>query len=179
MRSVSIEFDPPIDMDVKRQLSGALPMTNDVRENMPKQLCVGKPRRGDMPNILGSSMGPWIVSLRVREIIESLEPGVHEYSPIDLVSEDRKRKYGTYFLILPPLQLDAIIDKKTEFSSKSMLKMGGACVLDANVIRGHHLWRAPSPLELTYFCSDELRDQLLAEKLDGWDLRHRCSAEQR
>jgi hypothetical protein len=130
------------------------------------------------PEVPAWQFGPFVVcGVYVRDIIEELEPGVQEFSPIELISDDGKRSLGTYFLILPPPQLDALIKEKTEFDSSRMLKPRGACVLDARAIRGHHFWRAERPLNLTYFCSDELGDRLKAEKLDGWDLRHRCTAQ--
>jgi hypothetical protein len=177
-RSVSKDFDPEITMDFVRQL-GALPITAEARAAIPKKLRVGKPRSGGMPHILGWFGGPWIVSPRVHDIIEKLEPGVQEFSPIELISSDGKRSFGTYFLILPPPQLDALIKEKTEFDSSSKLKPRGVCVLDSRAIRGHHFWRAERPLNLTYFCSDELGDRLKVEKLDGWDLRHRCAVQQK
>jgi hypothetical protein len=179
-RAVSKDFDPAITMDFKRQLIGVFPLTPEGRLSIPKRLRIGRPRKGGTPHILGWSMGPWIVSSRVREIIDELEPGVQEFIPIELISKDGKRALATYFLILPPPQLDALI------CPQSVLQNVGAttiqaldpqkvCVLDADVIRGHHLWRGQEPLILTYFCSDELRDRLKAEKLDGWDFQHRVS----
>ena len=176
-RSVSMDFDPEIPMDFKRQLCGVFPMTAESHAAMPTRLRVGRPRKGGTPHILGWSMGPWIVSPRVHDIIEELEPGAQDFRAIELISKDGKRSLGTYSLILPPPQLDAIIKDKTQYDSSSMLKWSGVCVLDGDVIRGHQFWRAERPLNLTYFCSDELHDRLKLEKLDGWDLRHRCAVE--
>ena len=103
-RSVAKDFDPDITIDYKRQLVGTFPMTADGQAAIPKRLRVGSPRRGGVPHILGWSMGPWIVSPRVHDIIEELEPGVQHFRPIEL-----RRDRGTYFLILPPPTLDAII----------------------------------------------------------------------
>jgi hypothetical protein len=177
-RSVSKDFDPDITMDYKRQLIGTFPMTAAGRAVIPKRLRVGSPRRGGVPHILGWSMGPWIVSPRVHDVIEELEPGIQRFSPIELLTKDGRKTRATYFLILPPPILDAVIRDLTEFDSSHLLRPFGRCVLDANVIGGHHFWRAPAPL-LHYFCSDDLGERLKAERLDGWDLRHRCDVKAR
>jgi hypothetical protein len=175
-RSVSMDFDPEIPMDYKRQLVGTRPMTADGKAAIPTRLRVGSPRRGGVPHILGWSMGPWIVSPRVHDIIEELEPGIQHFSPIELLTKDGRNSRATYFLILPPPTIDAIIRDRTEFWG-SLLKFPGRCVLDGAAIRGRHFWRAPSPLKLSYFCSDDLGERLKAERLDGWDLRHRCDVQ--
>jgi hypothetical protein len=118
------------------------------------------------------------VSSRVHDLIEELEPGIQGFSPIGLLSKDGKKSRGTYFLILPPPKLNAIVNEQTEFDSSSILRPRGRCVLDADAIRGHHFWRGEVPLQTTYFCSDDLANRLKAEKLDGWDLRHYCAVQQ-
>lgn len=174
-RATSFDFDPKIAMDIKRQLSGALPLTPEGMAAIPNRLRVGKPRRGPIPHILGSSMGPWIVSEEVRDLLEGLEPGIQDFRPVELISGKDQSYLKTYYLILLPPIIDAIVKEKTEFVSPSLLRPRGVCVLDEEAIRGRHLWRAERPLQLTYFCSDELGDRLKAHKLHGWDLRHRCT----
>jgi len=136
-RSVSRDFDPQIAMDYFRLLAGTRPMTTAERAAVPKRLRVGKPQRGGIPHILGWSVGPWIISPPVHDIIEELEPGVQDFGPIELVAEKDNRSLGTYFLTLPPPKLNAIIAEETEFASRSMLLPRGACALDASIILGH------------------------------------------
>jgi hypothetical protein len=179
-RSVHKEFDPEITPDHWRQLAGAprFPLTPEGRAGIPKRLRILRgPSHGPMPHILGWSTGPWIVSPRVRDLIEELEPGVQQFSPLELARKSGK-EVGTYFLLLPPVRLDAVVPEKSDLSDGRPIFMG-RLVLDADMIRGHHLWRGEGPLVFKYFCSDELRDRLKNEKLDGWDLRRRCTAEPR
>jgi hypothetical protein len=110
----------------------------------------------------------------VRDVLEELEPGVQEFSTIELIRERDGVAMGTYFLILPPPKLDAIVKEETEFNGRDALKSHGRCMLSGSIIKGHHLWRG-DPQIMVYFCSDELHDRLRSAKLDGWDLRHRCS----
>jgi hypothetical protein len=178
-RAIFHEFDPAITSDQFRQLAGAFPLTSDGRAAIPRKLSVGKPRRGGMPHIIGWLSGPWIVSPRVRDLIEELEPGVQEFSSIALIGIDGKSDFGTYFLILPPPKLDAVLTDRSELNSTGRFEFRARCVLDAAIIQGHHFWRGEGALRMTYFCSDDLRNRIVIEKLDGWDLRHRCIVESR
>src|SRR5262245_17157109 len=103
-RSVHKDFDPDITIEFRRQLVGARPLSKEGRADIPRLLRVSRPRRGAMPHILGWFFGPWIVSSRVQDIIEELEPKVQEFIPIVLVSKDGKRELATYFLVLLPPQ---------------------------------------------------------------------------
>lgn len=129
---------------------------------------------GGIPHIIGWSVGPWIISKRVREVIEELEPNIHEFIPVDLISEPRNVFIDLYFLVLPPPVLDAVVADKTEFDGP-MLRLGGRCVLKRVGIQGRHLWRGPKSLMSTFFCSDELMRRLKLEGLDGWAIRNRCA----
>jgi len=170
---VSRNFDPEIDTDLRLALTfgrvrgpnreSIEPLRSEDLAAMPRTLLVGKRRRGGIPHIHGWYTGPWIVSERVRELIEGLEPGVHEFVPLEVKSVDRKTRHGTYYVILLTQALDAIVAKNDD----------GIYLLKASAIRGRHLWRNVPPNELNYFCSDELHDRLQAEGLDGWDFE-RC-----
>ena len=176
-RSVSKKFAPEIDQDFKRALSGVRPLTEDERLNLPKKLEVGKPRKGGLPHILGWSVGPYIVSGRVRDIIELLEPETHEFSAMRAVSSSDRAELGTYHFLFPPPCLDAVLDSETEWwgGRVGYISSFSKVTLRVAVIAGHHLWRGVPPrMDTKYFCSDELRDRLLAEGLDGWDMSQRC-----
>jgi hypothetical protein len=176
-KAVYKDFDPRITSDYLRKLVGVFPMTPEDRAAVPRRLRAKPNRR--MPHVTGWMCGPWIVSRQVRDLMEELEPGVQEFSPLEVLSQNVNRSMGTYFLILPPPKVDAIIMEKTELETSHSLKPRGQCVLDNDAIRGRHFWRGADPFYLTYFCSDELHDRMVAGKLDGWDFRHRCQAEHR
>jgi len=62
---------------------------------------------------------PWIVSPRVRHIIENLGPGIQRFGPIELFTKGGRKTRATYVLILPPPTADAIIRELTEFDSSA------------------------------------------------------------
>jgi len=191
-RSVSKEFEPEIDRRSKGRMIFGDPFTDEEVAALPKTLLVGRPRVGGIPHILGWSIGPFVVSPRVHRIIEELEPGRQCFLPLAVKSkDDRKIKgktdHGTYYLIMHAPLLDAVVIEKTDFingfgragfeaSSRPLLSLakGTSCVLDLSVAAGHHFWQGTEPLRQFYFCSDELRDRLKAEKLDGWKFSPRC-----
>jgi hypothetical protein len=177
-RAVYKEFDPDITSDYFRKLAGVLPLTAEDRATVPTMLRAKPNRR--MPHVTGWLTGPWIVSRQLRDLMEELEPGVQEFSPLEVLSQHINRSMGTYFLMLPPPRVDAVIAERSELERPGKLRMYGTCVLDADAIRGRHFWRGANPFGHYYFCSDELHDGIVAAKLDGWDFRHHpCRAERR
>lgn len=174
-RSMDKVFDPDIPMDFKRILTGVYPMTPEARAAIPKTLLVGKPRKGGVSAVLGWSMGPFIVSQRVHDILEELEPGVQDFVPVEVkslggVPIGGKTEHGTYYLLLPLPQVDAIVAEETDFSGK-LIDIFGKCTVDLAAVGSHHLWRAPDPYGFIFFCSDQLHDRLEAEGLDGWSFQ--------
>src|SRR5258706_9167864 len=174
--AVNKQFEPEIDMDRHRELIGTRPMTHDFRNNLPKKMRVTVPTGGAMPHILGWTSGPFVIAARVRDIIEHLEPGTHEFHPVELTGADGG-KLDTYYLVLPPPQLDAVVNDETDWggSKPDYLAMVGKISLRRSVVAGHHFWRGVGPLQTHYFCSNELRDRIAEENLIGWDLRRKCT----
>src|SRR5262245_22594123 len=82
----SIDFDPGITSDYLRKLVGVFPMTPEDRAAIPKMLRARVVRR--MPHVMGMSAGPWIVSPQLRDLMEELEPGVQEFSPLEVLSRN-------------------------------------------------------------------------------------------
>lgn len=190
-RSVKKEFEPEIDQRVMALITLGRNVTEEEVNSLPGTLLVSRPQAGAVPDIIGWNIGPFIVSQQVKDKIDELEPKVHEYAPIELRNKDGQRIRGqnereTYYMILRPPQLDAIIVEKTDFNGgrgragfngrelpSVNTAPGLVCTLDRTAIAGHHFWRAPAPMAPTYFCSDELHDFIKARKLHGWSF-HRC-----
>ena len=181
--AVSQAFEPKLKLDDRLDLLRLLTRPTKLQaeeiESIPRTLIVGEPDDGPFPDILGWNLGPWIVSPRLHEIIETLEPSVHDFVPIHVVSENGSSDHGNYYIILLDHTLDAVNYEMTHFlfgtgfdaarSSNYMILPGpNNCVLNADAIRGDHLWRAPSPMHYCYFCSDELYDRIKGEGMRGW-----------
>lgn len=197
-QSVSKEYVPDIsdirgdieDIRLSAYIKGTRKLTLEELARVPKRLLVGKNSRGDVPAILGWSTGPFIVNERVREIIEELEPGVQQFLPITVRAKDGKAIKGKpelpYYIILQPPVLDCIDFERTTwgdhgtgfeaFQKYKRLSEGDKAriTLRRSCIARHHFWRAADPLHYNFFCSDELRSRLRAEKLRGWSIDKEC-----
>ncbi|MCF7767536.1 imm11 family protein [Achromobacter pulmonis] len=196
---VSTQFVPQID----RQLLAKLCLFDDLSDEdlarIPRQIRLTLRGAGRVPAILGWDGGPFAVSARVRELMESLEPDTHRFQPIDVetMTTGRKRRpFRTYHLLVCPPRVDAVIIEKTEFARGmgqagyeasngfSYLK-GTPLVLDQAAIENRCFWRLPRQFGVRpthphsgisgYFCSDELWRALRAERLHGWETRRRCA----
>lgn len=179
--AIAKEFVPELSLDDKRPITLGHQLTENQKAAIPRSLKVEKPRRKFFPDILGWNVGPWIVSQRVRDKIEELEPHIHDFIPLHVKQEDDKKDYGTYYLVILTQHVDAVIFEETKFlggigldaakASRFMLDQYGPCTLRAEAVAGRHLWRGAGDMHLRYFCSDELGNFILQEKLRGWKLR--------
>ena len=196
------KFDPEIDDSVESELVFSGRLEGAVLEKIPCVLRVSQRRSiGGIPSIIGWSIGPFFICQKLKDIIEALEPDCHHFIPIELKSLDQgdeEVSYGAYYLVSCPV-LNAISIDKTKFikgmgEAGRQASVGGLssvddapCVLHANVVAGRHLWRQSPDIASTpanpkrrksiYFCSDQLREKILAEGMDGWDIEKYCSVE--
>lgn len=200
--SVSKEFEPEIDGRLKASLSRRA-LSSEERAAIPRTLIIGTRGKGAVPAIIGWSVGPFLVCQRLRDLLEELEPGRHDFVPIKINSKtpiSGKTDHGIYFLILFPPRLDAVVIDETAFTKgfgrEGFEKSAGhifdddekPCVLEGSVIEGHHLWQLPENFGHdpdypgsgynAYFCSDELWRRIEAGSLDGWDTKKRCIVKQ-
>lgn len=197
--AVRKQFDPEIARELHAKITLLTSISTEDRAAIPRVLRVSERRRGGIPDVIGWNIGPFIICERLRDILEELEPGRHDFLPIEIRSEDRgvdEKIFGTYYLILCPIRLDAVIIDETSFDKGvgregyvlsgggiSTLKEG-VCALNKMVIEGHHFWQLPSDFgstsnypnhsETGYFCSDELWSRFKSEKMDGWTIEKKC-----
>lgn len=149
-------------------------LSDELRRAVPKTLVLGHDMKKEPSGILGMSTPPVFFSRELKEKLEEIEPGVHEFFPVNVVREHDGFDYGEYFLVHVTKKLDALVYEKTRFhamgeqygleaareSAHSLSRfIGGVgkkgakedpCTLRATVIKGHHLWRGKVPDE-TFF----------------------------
>lgn len=118
--SVQKDFEPEMDRFLHARLVVREVISQEDIDAIPRTLRISKPMGGGnfVPDIMGWSSGPFIISPSVHGVLEKLEPGRQKYVPIDVVSSvplGGKMEHGTYYLILPPPWLDAVVIGKTEF----------------------------------------------------------------
>jgi len=155
----------------------------------PRHLLIGRPKSIKvLPDVIGWSTGPWILSPRLRAVIDRLEPGVQRYLPIKITTDKPflgTTDHGDYFLLLAPPRIDCVVKEKTEFcdglgtfeSSRSEItgqvlfasSQAARVVLRRDAIAGRHVWQLPADWEPTVIVSDEVWTAYKAEKMKGWE----------
>lgn len=117
-----------------------------------------------------------LVSDRFLHLVESLEPGVHQFFEIPVVVDTAGRRVAKRFYLMNVLtRLDAVIEDQSDVhwipvSEKSdqrvlTIKMGlgrkPRLVLRKSAIEGHHVWLGiEGKLSVDRFFSNELRGEI-------------------
>ncbi|WP_421527221.1 imm11 family protein [Pseudomonas brenneri] len=196
---VGLVFEPKIDGRLSALIGSGEPLTPELRAAIPRVLRVSELEGGGVPGIIGWNIGPFVICQRLRDILEELEPGRHEFFPVEIRSFDRgadERKFGIYYLLIGLIGLDAVVVEQTTFtkgfgregyerSARFDHEKSAVCTLDARIIEGHHFWKLPREFGRTpdhpgrsvsgYFCSDELWSRIKQEHIEGWRVIKKCA----
>ncbi|MDX2287960.1 MAG: hypothetical protein NW217_03975 [Hyphomicrobiaceae bacterium] len=100
------EWDPPMDGTFRARLGGGL-LTDAELAAVPKNqgLKIQWLVKGRVPEVLGMSTGPFTLAPALKDFLESKEPGVHRFLPIEIrtfAPVDGKLSHGLHWLLLPP-----------------------------------------------------------------------------
>jgi hypothetical protein len=117
-----------------------------------------------------------MVNLAVKQLIESLEPNLHDFVPVELryvESRAYSREDFSCFVAFPYFHarvdriLRAVDQSKSDIKifrpGEWMKKTDRPLIQNRSAISGLHLWRENTHL----FCSNELRELLASLRLDG------------
>lgn len=126
-----------------------------------------------------------------RALIEALEPGLHQFFPVEIVRKHGKRPiYRTdgrvldepYYLFNVQAMLDAVCIERSEVkvvprtdgrpSTVYPLPANYNIVLFRSAVDGHHVWRGHYQLFDYLFFSDTLVCQFKSKKLRQLDFHH-------
>ena len=197
--SMSMEWAPPMGHRLFARITlGAT--TDDDWHAIPSEQAMVIPRlaKGRVPEVLGWSIGPFVVAPKIREFLETHEPGVHHFLPIQIRTEravDGRQEHGTHWLLrAPPLidclnlqetvMIDDIQGRPWSRAKDERDYWGGGipsgnedpCVLHKEPIRGRHLWRVKGGAHRSeYACSPEFWSFFRAEKMIGWRCDKTCT----
>ena len=126
-----------------------------------------------IPDIL-TIFGLWVVSEDFRRVVESIEPGIHQYLPFKLFRKNGEAAEKQYYFLNICRQVDAIdMELSDTYWTESplskepieLLRVGGKVVLRKDHIAGLHLWRGAGGYQTRVFFSDALMDAVLEAKL--------------
>ncbi len=178
-------FDPPMKIELARPYLLGQELTEEYKASLSKVLRVKRPRKktGPPDMIQDGLSAIWIVCKKLKDKLEELEPGRHEYLPIHVKRDNDSADYGIYHMVLLRQFLDAIDIDQTEFEKGFGLEAAERDrftpamsqerkrTLKSDVISGHHLWRGSiKNSRHEVFCSDEIAEFVNREGLRGWDL---------
>lgn len=126
-----------------------------------------------------------------RALVEELEPGVHQFFPVEVVRPRSKRPIhrldgrvldGPYYLFNVQAALDAVWVERSEVDvlydrvdgRPRVIRRPGNwnIVLRRDVIQGHHVWRGARQLKNDMFFSDALVRAIEARRLRKLVMHH-------
>lgn len=97
-------------------------LTDEMRSNMPHTVFLDRVPREGVPDIGNLVFCP-MFSERVKNKLEELEPGVHEFFPVNAKHIKSGKEYGIYYLAFINQRPDIIDHDRTIYSSEK--KTGG------------------------------------------------------
>ncbi|MBG6204144.1 hypothetical protein IWQ48_005307 [Labrenzia sp. EL_13] len=119
--------------------------------------------------VMAAGGGEWIVSKRFKDIVEALEPGIHNLLPVNLVSANYKPISEPYFIFQIGQILDSIIFERTVFNSGvssdgehyvNFPLTNHLMTFEKEKIVGKHVWKEKYASERDFFFSNELVNTL-------------------
>jgi hypothetical protein len=136
--------------------------------------------------------GRFSVCEEARDLIEALEPGVHEFFPLYVIPKNPEkillRMDGTpliqpYFLINIQTRLDAVCIEKSDVvvvkgarcdfvNPRQYMHLVEGITLLKSVIAGHHLWQGGFHFTGYMFCSDMLAERIQKLRWKNIRLEH-------
>ncbi|WP_367714277.1 DUF1629 domain-containing protein (plasmid) [Nitratireductor sp. GISD-1A_MAKvit] len=126
-------------------------------------------RLEEMADVMRASSW-FVVSERFRSVVERLEPGKHQFQPVELVDAEGNH-LAHYFWLVPCARVDGMDREHTthEFYKERSWRQipGKKYVVSLKQTAGHHLWIDPRTNFGTVFISQELHDALEAANLGG------------
>lgn len=194
--SAQKRFEPAEEFNrlVLTKISMGTQLTAEEIAAIPSKLVIDPKRSWKrLPDVLGFSGGPYVLSPRLRNEIDKLEPNVQRYRPIRLWTSAPFRgatEHGDYYVLLPPPTVDCIDIQNTAFARGCAPKVdangivkGGVlsqntedpCAIRAQDVSGHHLWRLPQGWDHHLFCSDELWRIIKDQGMKGWMIIRKCT----
>ncbi len=148
-------------------------------ENVPGEARVVSKHR-TLPDFI--TLSPAMrVCAAFREIVEDLEPGVHQFSPVTLYARSGEKVDRHYYLFKVLQTRDAVIDEKSDVewvpldsipgpTYLAFTRMSPHLTLDAQRIAGRHVWRGDKHLRLRVFFSDAVGGAIERLKLKKLNL---------
>lgn len=139
-------------------------------EHVPTKFLWGGPKNRKLPDVL-YGRGVVIVSVRVKDIMERFEPGVHQYFAVDIIYKSNKELAEKMFFLNICSRLDSV---DRELSTCKMSEGDimwqpetGYWVFDLAKIGAHHFWH-DQHLFKGWMVSDVLKQAFEGASIKGF-----------
>lgn len=174
-------IDPPVGF--QRGWDEATPHPTDTIPTIAKKTG----RRKSPPPCFFRLRGLPVVCAAFRDMVESLEPGVHEFHSISLLDKGGNKLPEQFYIINILARLDVLIidqsDVEWGLPQKYELKDGSSLAIQTlhlarypktlvatrQEVGGHHLWRGDRYFKHYWFMSDNLMKLASGARLKGLD----------
>ncbi len=177
------------DMDNLRPIIKGQSTTEDLKNFYKKAFVSDRDHIEDFPDVFANGGFPGLVSKIIKDKLEELEPGVHVFLPVEVMS--RKKEVVTYYFIYTENKISSVVYDQTEFRmgiGYAAAEESGFtpdltfhddkfCTLKKDVCEKNHLWRSPdNENKFNFFCSDAFGEFFIENDMTGWSLKY-CSVE--
>lgn len=187
--------------------------SDEEKSMLPDMIRVEAYGRGEpirLPLVLKRSLiaGCLFFSEDIKALLDELEPGVHEFRPVEVrvfpqPAPELDVVLATYYLWVSPPELQAVIPESSAYQAGIGLQAredcsgllssnpDSPCVLRASAIRGRHCWREIYRMPITgadgekkvsrtfsFFCSAEFYSRVKFSRLEGFDFIKKCEVRQ-
>ena len=112
-----------------------------------------------------------VCSTKFRDIVEALEPGVHQFVPVEVVRKNGDHLADMFFFVccnrLDTLELDLLRPPPKGLGFHSVMGGGTRTVFNGSRIGSHHIWIDKRVLGCHLWVSDTFHDAASAAGLTG------------
>ncbi|WP_150524601.1 imm11 family protein [Roseibium sediminis] len=172
---VGVEFDPSVkaafasDGGLIQQDAQYQGLPVDM-SGLPKRVRLGGAHKFPLPDLLKAT-GHFLVSEKLRDAIEVLEPDVHQFQPVELIWQDGS-PVATYFWFNVCNRRDAMDREHTTYSFNDRIKIwnlasNGKFVVNTSQSNGAHVWVDSRLTNRTIFVSESFKDAMTAAGITG------------
>ena len=135
---------------------------------VPTKFAWGGAKNRKLPDAI-YGRGMLLVSERIKSIIERIEPGTHQFFPIDVFYKSNKALAAKMYFLNICTRLDSVDQELT--TAKMDYSMwrpdkGGELVFNLDQIGNHHLWH-DKHVHNGRMISDELHDAMIEQGISG------------
>lgn len=188
--TATLGFEPELDRQLSAQINLDMQPTSDGKTQeilADHSLVVNGRNKTQIADVLltyGTFFSP-----RLRSLIDEMEPGVHRYFEVKVISKaplGDNTNHGTYYWVRPPPLIDCLLFPETKTAAdiqgkswaKDAREWGGGIArskpgfVDGVKVAGHHFWRTQTGSGIGIFLftwSDELYRSYRQAGMRGWE----------